>query len=218
MKRPMKKQQLKLCLVTQVIDASAASLLVYKHFLRQAIAGGVTMVQLRIKQQLTPEIIHFSRQVREVLALEHIPLIINDHVMLAQTLQAEGIHLGQSDMPPWVARQQLGPDKIIGLSIETTEQLLLANELSCIDYVGASAIFPSKTKTDCKTIWGLEGLEQIVKLSRHPVVAIGGIDGQNAGEVMKRGASGIAVVSALHDALDPKLAAQQLRDSCEGKI
>lgn len=213
----MKNQSLRLCLVSQMMDVSETSLSAYKHFLRQSIAGGVTMIQLRIKQQLTPEVIQFSQHVREVVALEQIPFMINDHVELAELLQAEGVHLGQSDMSPLEARQLLGSKKIIGLSIETLEQLSLANALSCINYVAASAVFPSRTKMDCKTIWGLEGLEQIVKLSRHPVMAIGGIDYHNAGQVMRCGAAGIAVVSAIHDAADPKFAAYQLRQALEGK-
>ncbi len=213
----MNNQQLKLCLVTH-FDASEQSFTAYTHFLQQAIAGGVTMVQLRIKRQLTSEITQFARQIKAILALRNIPLIINDYVMLAEEVQAEGVHLGQSDMPPLTAREKLGPEKMIGWSIETFEQLLVANELSCIDYVAASAVFKSQTKTDCKTLWGLEGLKQIVKLSRHPVVAIGGINHLNAGQVMACGVSGIAVVSAIHDAADPKLAAQQLRQSLEGKV
>lgn len=212
----MKKHYLKVYLVTQ-FDASRQAFDDYKNFLLQAIAGGVTMVQLRIKQELTPQLIHFSHEIRALLALRDVPLIINDHVALAQDIDAAGIHLGQSDMHPLAARELLGSQKIIGWSIETMEQLQLANELSCIDYVAASAVFPSQTKTDCKTIWGIEGLQQIVKLSRHPVVAIGGINAHNAAAVMKTGAAGIAVVSAIHDAASPEAAAKELRQSLEGK-
>jgi len=197
----MKNQFLKLCLVTQGMD---------KHFLQQAVAGGVTLVQLRLKNKKPDDFYHAACAIKAILDPLHVPLIINDNAVLAKEIDAAGVHLGQSDMPPEEARELLGPGKIIGWSIETLEQLDQANALSCIDYVAASAVFPSQTKTDCKTIWGIDGLKKIVELSHHPVVAIGGIHVHNAADVMATGVAGIAVVSAIHDALDPKEAAEKL--------
>lgn len=202
----MLKSTLKLCLVTHQQHHSLDN---YEQFIRHAVHGGVTIVQLRNKGE--PGVVReLAMTLTGLLRPLNVPLIINDDVDFAKEVDADGVHLGQSDCPPEEARRILGTEKIIGLSIETLEQLEQANQLSCIDYIGASAVFPSKTKTDCKTIWGLEGLKQIVSRSKHPVVAIGGINIGNAQEVMKAGASGIAVVSAIHDQKKPDLAAMQL--------
>ena len=210
----MKNQYLGLCLVSQPIEHALKS---YEKFLTQAIAGGVTSVQLRIKDKNPDELYDVTRQIKTLLDSLDIPLIINDHVLLAKEVDASGVHLGQTDMSPFAARQLLGPEKIIGWSIETLAELQRANQISCIDYVAASAVFQSKTKTDCKTFWGIEGLQQLVQLSKHPLIAIGGIDAENAAAVMATGVEGIAVVSAIHDAENPMLAAKKLRDKVERK-
>jgi thiamine-phosphate pyrophosphorylase len=207
----MKNHYLKLCLVTHLTHQSIES---YKNFLLQAVAGGITSIQLRLKNQNVDE---FSREIKALIDPFNIPLIINDHVELAKEIDAFGVHLGQSDMSPDEARKLLGPQKIIGWSIETIEQLHEANELSSINYVAASAVFSSKTKTDCKTIWGIEGLKNIVTLSKHPVVAIGGIHSHNADQVIATGVEGMAVVSDIHDAMDPKRAAEKLLSVYRGK-
>lgn len=198
---------LKLCLVTHPDFPSLDN---YEHFIWHAVQGGVTSVQLRNKtgppsqmRELAMTLINFLRPL-------HVPLIINDDVDFAKTVGADGVHLGQSDRSPVEARQILGKDKIIGLSIETMEQLELANRLACIDYIAASAVFSSQTKTDCKTIWGLDGLKKISETSKHPVVAIGGITIGNVWDVMNAGACGVAVVSAIHDSAEPEKAARQL--------
>lgn len=196
---------LKLCLVT---EPKHASLDAYLNFLEQAILGGVTAIQIRDKHHSFATVYQSALAIKALLSSYSIPLIINDSIELAQRIDADGIHLGQSDMPPLDARKLLGKDKIIGLSIETLEQLDVANTLDCIDYVAASAIFKSKTKLDCKTLWGLDGLKQFSQASKHPVIAIGGITKDNVRQVVQHGASGIAVVSAIHDHPNPKLAAE----------
>lgn len=201
------QEYLTLCLVTHLNNQSIQS---YKDFLLQAIAGGVTSIQLRLKNQTALDFYECAREMKALIDPFHIPLIINDHVELAKKINAAGVHLGQSDMSPKDARKILGLKKKIGWSIETLEQLHVANELSCIDYVAASAVFQSKTKTDCKTIWGIEGLKNVVTLSKHPVVAIGGIHFHNAKDVIATGVKGIAVVSEIHDAVDPRHAAEKL--------
>ena len=180
------------------------------QFILQAIKGGVTLVQLRNKTD-TPRIIRtLAIELLSHLRPLNIPLIINDDVVLAKEIDADGVHLGQSDLAPFAARNLLGPNKIIGWSIETMQQLEQANRVDCIDYIAASAIFPSKTKQNCKTIWGLNGLKNISKKSIHPVVAIGGIHANNSRNIINAGACGVAVISALHETPQPELAAKQL--------
>jgi thiamine-phosphate pyrophosphorylase len=189
-------QHLKLCLVTHFANKSFHA---YKDFLLQAVQGGVTAVQLRAKNADATEIRQWGLALKAILQPLKIPLLINDHVDIAVEIAADGVHLGQADLSPSAARHLLGADKIIGWSVETAEELAAANQLACIDYIAASAVFPSKTKLDCQTIWGLEGLRNLVQQSKHPVMAIGGIDLSNVAQVMSTGACGVAVVSALHE-------------------
>ena len=182
----------------------------YKSFILQAIAGGVTAVQLREKNKTTAEMYDLALALKTILAPLKVALIINDHVAIAKEIDADGLHLGQADIAPETARQLLGPDKIIGWSVETFAELDAANQLTCIDYVAASAVFSSKTKTNCKTMWGIAGLKQITKISRHPVIAIGGINAKTIKATMASGAYGVAVVSAIHDAANPNVAAADL--------
>jgi len=197
----MQNDYLKLCLITNLKDNSIAQ---YKHFLLNVIAGGITCVQLRNKSKNFNERYQFASQLKSILYPFKIPLIINDYIDLAREIDADGVHLGQNDESVFYARKTLGANKIIGLSVETLEELHSANQLTCINYVAISAVFPSKTKTDCKTIWGLNGLKKFVTMSKHPVVAIGGIEIDNVKEIIKLGANGIAVSHAIHSADDPK--------------
>lgn len=198
---------LMLCLVTDFKNKSAAE---YQSFLLNAVKGGVTSVQLRAKNKTPHEILQIAKELKTLLTPLQIPLIINDHIEIAREVDAAGVHVGQSDAAATKARELLGPDKIIGLSIETKEQLIQANQLDCIDYVAASAVFPSTNKLDCKTIWGIDGLQKLVKQSRHPVVAIGGINLTNISDVVKTGVTGVAVIGAIHDQSDPEQAAANL--------
>lgn len=203
----MKRDDLKLCLITHMQHTPFSR---YKEFILQAIAGGVTLVQLREKSKSLSDVRELALGLKALLQPLNVPLIINDHLTIAKEIEADGIHLGQGDVSPVEARQLLGPDKIIGWSIESMTELEMANQLTCIDYIAASAVFPSQTKTDCKTIWGLSGLQKIVKKSRHPVVAIGGIDASNIQQIINKGACGAAVISAIHASPDPKRAALEL--------
>ena len=178
-------------------------------FMLKAIQGGVTSIQLREKTKNLFEFHQLALQFKLILRPFKIPLIINDHVEIAKDIDADGIHIGQSDLSPDKARKILGPEKIIGWSVETLKELEIANQLTCINYIAASAIFSSKTKSDCKTIWGITGLQKIIHLSKHPVLAIGGINLRNIRMVMDSGAYGVAVVSAIHDH-DPRKAAADL--------
>ena len=203
----MIKDQLKLCLIT---NAQTKPFSLYKEFILQAVEGGVTLVQLREKSKNLTQIRHMALELKAILDPFNIPLIINDYVEIVKEIDADGVHLGQSDLSPYDARQLLGPSKIIGWSIETLEELEIANQLTCIDYIAASAVFRSKTKSDCKTIWGLDGLQKITRKSKHPVIAIGGINQRNIKKIIDNGASGAAVISAIHCQHDPKKAAYDL--------
>ncbi|KTD76599.1 thiamine phosphate synthase [Legionella waltersii] len=211
----MNLSHLRLCLVTQFNDQRLGH---YLRFLALAIEGGVTSVQLRDKSRSLANLRRLALAIQSFLTPLQIPLIINDHVQLAKEINADGVHIGQTDLSPHETRTILGPNKIIGYSVETLKDLKKANELSCIDYVAASAVFASPSKPDCKTIWGLDGLKRVSKLSKHPVVAIGGITHHNTAEVIRHGAYGIAVISAIHGSPDPLMAAKELSEKIkEGK-
>ena len=194
------KKHLKLCLVT---NRTSQSIPEYLEFIKEVVSAGITMVQLRDKSNNIEEMEAFAKALQEILAPKNIPLIINDNVMLAKAINANGVHIGNDDMGIKQARELLGSDKIIGISIESLEDLERANQLSGNYYVAASAVFVSKTKNNCKKIWGLDGLEYIVKNSNHPVIAIGNINKSNLKDVMDCGASGVAVISAIHDDNSP---------------
>ena len=176
---------------------------------REAAAGGVTMVQLREKECSTAEFIALARELKRALSPLGIPLIINDRVDVALAVDADGVHIGQSDMPYETARQLLGPDKIIGLSVETMEEVIAANALD-VDYIGISPVYATPTKTDTLAPFGLEGIEEVMHLSRHRCVAIGGMNRNTIGEVIARGVEGVAVVSAIVAADSPREASEEL--------
>lgn len=176
----------------------------------EAVKGGVTMVQLREKDIDTREFIELARRLQPILKSKGVPLIINDRIDVALAVDADGVHIGQSDMPYELARRLLGPDKIIGLSVETQDEVLEANALD-VDYIAASPVYSTATKTDTAPPFGLDGLREAVLASRHPLVAIGGMNVGTAPAVFAAGADGIAVVSAICSAPDPRKAAAALK-------
>jgi thiamine-phosphate pyrophosphorylase len=197
----------KLTLVTNRQDTPLKD---YLYFISRCASAGITAVQLREKHQSRDFLLMFGRELKRILDPLHIPLIVNDDLKLALELDASGVHLGQSDGDPAYARKILGPQKIIGVSIDTRENLLKANTLP-IDYVGIGAIFATPSKKDVSTIWGIKGLQALSSIAKHPIVGIGGININNAATTMASGAHGIAVIGALHDADDPTHATKQLR-------
>ncbi|MBY8072153.1 thiamine phosphate synthase [Vibrio fluvialis] len=180
------------------------------HVVKQAIAGGVSLVQVREKQGDVRTFIERAAAVKAVLSGSGVPLIINDRVDVALAVDADGVHLGQSDMPATLARQLLGPDKLIGLSVENEQQFEQAQSLP-VDYLGLSAIFATPTKTNTVKHWGLDGLNWAMARSRLPMVAIGGLNTSNIAAVAQTGVQGIALVSAIRHARDPQQAARDLR-------
>ncbi|MDK9736451.1 thiamine phosphate synthase [Vibrio sp. D404a] len=180
-----------------------------EHVVEQAVAGGVTMVQVREKHGDVRAFIERAQRVKTILEGTGVPLIINDRVDVALAVDADGLHLGQSDMPAAMARQLIGDDKILGLSIENEQQLEEANHLP-IDYIGLSAIFATPTKTNTKKHWGVEGLKKALETTKLPIVGIGGINEGNIPELMATGVHGLALVSAICHEDDPKASSEYL--------
>jgi thiamine-phosphate pyrophosphorylase len=177
---------------------------------RAAIRGGATVIQLREKEATTREMIRLGEALHEITREAGIPLIVNDRVDVALAIEAEGVHVGQDDMPAAVARRLIGPDKILGVSAETVEQALQA-ERDGADYLGVGDVYGTPTKPDAGPPIGLEGLAEIVQAVSIPVVGIGGITPDNAAAVIEAGAVGVAVISAVVGAEDPEEAARRLR-------
>ena len=175
-----------------------------------AVNGGATVVQLREKACSTLEFIQQALTIQKFLETRNIPLIINDRVDVAQAVAAAGVHLGQTDMPLEMARGILGDTMIIGISAESLADAIAA-EKGGADYLGVSPIYATPTKTDTAPALGLEGLREIRKAVRLPLVGIGGLNRDNAAEVIRNGADGLAVVSAIVAADDPEFAALELK-------
>lgn len=203
----MKAQDLRLYLVTDRMSAAGRNV---KDVVAKALKGGATMIQIREKEASARDIIALAVAVKQMAAPYGVPVIINDRVDIAVAAGADGVHLGRSDVPCGVARSILGRDKIIGLSVENFGQVFIANGLD-VDYIGASPVFLTPTKTDTSIPFGLDGLAEVVDISSHPVVAIGGINLVTAPKVIGCGVDGLAVVSAIMGAGDPQAAASALK-------
>jgi thiamine-phosphate pyrophosphorylase len=201
------KIDLRLYLVTDRSLSKGRSL---EWIVEEAVKGGVTMVQLREKDCTTRQFIEQASKLKTLLQPYNVPLIINDRIDVALAVDAEGLHIGQSDMPYHIARNILGYSKIIGLSVETVLQAREANALD-VDYIGISPVFSTTTKTDVNAALGLEGIQEIATFTKHPMVGIGGISVLNAKTVIAAGAQGVSVVSAIVSANDPAMAARSIR-------
>ena len=175
-----------------------------------AVSGGVTCVQLREKHCSTREFLEEARRVRELLAGTGVPLIINDRLDVALAVAADGVHLGQHDMHLSDARRLVGERLVIGISAESVADAIRA-EAEGADYIGVSPVFTTPTKMDTAPPLGLEGLREIRRAVSLPLVAIGSIRHDNAAEVLRAGADGLAVVSAIVSAPCPRTAAAALR-------
>ncbi|MDR2915887.1 MAG: thiamine phosphate synthase [Tannerella sp.] len=188
-----------------------------EYVVEEAVKGGVSMVQLREKNCSSNEFYQQAVLLKKCLEPYRIPLIINDRLDIALACDADGLHIGQHDLPYPVARKLFGKDKIIGLSVESIQDAFNANDLD-VDYIGISPVFDTQTKTDIVFPLGLEGVREISKISRHPSVAIGGINKINAAEVINAGADGISVVSAIMSAESPREAASELRRIVDSRL
>ena len=177
---------------------------------RAAIRGGVSCVQLREKGCSTREFMDEARLLKALLAGTGVPLFINDRLDVALAVGADGVHLGQNDLPIADARRLVGDRMIIGISAESVADAIRA-EAEGADYIGASPVFTTPTKTDTAPPLGLDGLRAIRRAVQLPLVAIGGINADNAAQVLRAGADGLAVVSAIVSAPCPRTAAAGLR-------
>lgn len=176
---------------------------------QQVLDAGVTVLQLRAPQWKKRDWLRLSQQILPMSREANVPFLINDHIDIALACDADGVHLGQGDLPLAVARQLLGPDKILGLSISQAAHL---HNDDCLlaDYFGVGPVFPTGTKQDADPAIGLYSLrEWMTKISK-PVVAIGGIDVVNTSDIFQAGADGIAVVSAICAAADPAASTREL--------
>ncbi len=174
-----------------------------------AVRGGATLVQLRDKEAPARETLELGRALLQRLRPLGVPLIVNDRVDLALALGADGVHVGQGDLPPEVARRLLGPDALVGLSITGPADLPTLDP-AVMDYAGVGPIFPTGSKADASPALGLEELSRLRRLLPVPVVAIGGITATNASAVIAAGADGVSVVSAICSADDCEVAARSL--------
>lgn len=177
----------------------------------EACKGSVTLVQLREKNRTTREYLYLAEKVHEITKRYEIPLIIDDRVDVALAVNAEGVHVGQSDMPVSVARRLMGEDKIVGATAKTVPQALEAYEQGA-DYLGVGAIYPTTTKV--KTVLtSVDTLKDIVKAVPINVNAIGGLNKDNIHVLKDSGIDGICVVSAIMKAKNPYAAAKELREA-----
>lgn len=180
-----------------------------KEQVEEALRGGVTMVQLREKELPENEFEKEALEIKELCRKYNVPFIINDNVNLAVKINADGVHVGQSDMKALDVRKILGPDKIIGVTAKTVDQAVKAMEAGA-DYLGSGAVFGSSTKTDTERL-DHNILRQICESVTIPVVAIGGITAENVEALKGRKIAGVAVVSAVFGQPDIESATKELK-------
>ena len=175
----------------------------------KALQGGATFIQLREKNLDQDHFMEEALELKKLCAAYHVPFVINDNVEIAAKMDADGVHVGQSDMEAGDVRAKLGPDKIIGVSCKTVAEALLAQQRGA-DYLGVGAVFPTDTKADASEV-SFETLREICAAVDIPVVAIGGIKASNAMELKGSGIAGISVVSAIFAQPDIKQATEHLK-------
>lgn len=200
----MKDIDLSLYLVTDKSDDVEKFL----KTIEAAIKGGVSVVQIREKTADTLDFYNLALKVKEITTKYNVPLIINDRVDVALAIDADGVHVGQSDMPCDVTRKLVGKDKIVGVSAATISEAKKA-EADGADYIGTGAVFPTATKDDAPKITKKD-LKEIVDSIDIPVVAIGGITHDNASELLDTGIAGLSVVSAIMSSDNPKESSEKL--------
>lgn len=175
-----------------------------------ALAGGATVIQFRDKEMVEAEAIEVCGKIYKLTKKKGVPFIVNDRIEVAKAVGADGVHLGQEDLPLGFARKVLGKDKIIGVSVKTVKQALKAVEKG-VDYLGVGPIYPTATKSDVGKALGIVRLKEIKKVVNIPIVAIGGINEDNLEEVLNVGIDGVAVISAVVSAPDIIEATRRLK-------
>ena len=182
-----------------------------RDVVEESLRGGVTMLQLREKTLAEPSFLAEARELQALCRDYHVPFIVNDNVDIALAMNADGVHVGQSDMEALDVRRKLGPDKIIGVSAQTVEQALLAEKHGA-DYLGVGALFNTSSKEDADHV-SFETLREICQAVTIPVIAIGGITQDNVKELAESGICGVAVISAVYGQDDIEQAAEQLKEA-----
>ncbi|MDY6904839.1 MAG: thiamine-phosphate kinase [Thermodesulfobacteriota bacterium] len=177
-----------------------------------AICGGATMIQYRHKS-FTPAQYGEVLEIRKICRANNVPLIINDDIVMAKAVGADGVHLGQADASPAIAREVLGNETVVGVSVSTTAELAKTDIAAC-DYIGTGPVFATATKKDSKPVIAIDGLRAVVEQSKKPVVAIGGITADKAPACLETGACGVAVISWVSRAEDPESSARKLATAC----
>lgn len=208
------RDALRLMLVTDPVMTAGRGLL---ETVLAAVEGGATSVQLRDKHTDDRTMLETARAVKAVLWPYRVPLIINDRITVAKEAGAEGLHMGQSDGDPTMARALLGRDVFIGLSV-TSEDEIATVDPAVVDYAGVGPVFSTSTKPDASDALGIDGTARLMAALPVPSIAIGGIDAASTGAIIKSGAAGVAVVSAICAAEDPHAAARQLRTIIDGEL
>ena len=182
----------------------------------KALKGGVTFLQLREKNLDEEDFMKEARKIKALCKKYKVPLIINDNVEIAREIDADGVHVGQSDMEAGDVRAKLGPDKIIGVSAQTVEQAILAEKHGA-DYLGVGAVFPTGSKDDADDV-SYETLKAICEAVSIPVIAIGGITQENVKELAGSGICGIAVISAIYAQQDIRKASEDLKKETQRMV
>ena len=182
----------------------------------KALKGGVTFVQLREKALDEQAFLEEAKEIQKLCEQYHVPFVINDNVEIAAQIGADGVHVGQSDMEAGDVREKLGPDKIIGVSAQTVEQAVRAQERGA-DYLGVGAVFPTGSKADAVEV-SHETVRAITEAVDIPVIAIGGITKDNVSELSGTGICGIAVISAIFAQTDIEGAARVLKERTEAAV
>jgi thiamine-phosphate pyrophosphorylase len=209
------RDSLRLYLVT---DRNLAGGRPLAEVVRLAVRGGVTAVQLREKSLGASRFLEEVRELQRVLAGTGVPLFVNDRVDVALAAGADGVHVGQDDLPAADARRLIGPAMLLGVSVATPDEVRQALSDGA-DYVSVSPVFLTPTKPDAELAVGLEGVARIRKATGDaPVLAIGGINAGNADAVVAAGSDGVAVVSAVMSAPDPAAAAADLRRAVDAAL
>ncbi|MFQ6070804.1 MAG: thiamine phosphate synthase [Candidatus Aminicenantales bacterium] len=195
-------------------DTSLQSRFSHLELARMAIAGGADTIQFRQKSGDTRDMIETARQLKKLCADAGVMFIVNDRLDVALAAEADGVHLGQKDFPIPLARKWLGEERIIGGSAAVVEEARICVEEGA-DYVGFGPVYPTTSKDDAGPVSGIAVLKKVVSTIPLPIVAIGGITAENTPEVIKAGAYGIAVISAVCCQEDPRLATELLYHSLQ---
>jgi thiamine-phosphate pyrophosphorylase len=174
------------------------------------VAGGTRIFQLRAKHSTAEQTLSVAHELLEILRPFGARLVLNDRVDIAIAAGADGVHLGQTDLPPSVARAMAPKGFLIGLSTHNPAQVHAANHLP-VDYLGFGPIFPTTSKLDAEAPQGIEGLRAVRQITTHPLVAIGGITAPKTAEVLAAGANAVAMIGALEQSPDPRTLAEKLR-------